>query len=124
MKFIYCVNVSEKGSFVVAEDVLPENEIICVGYKDFAGSGVVHIFAATCALVGCYFISPRIGRIMEDGQLAEIKGHSIPLTALGGFILMLGFLAFNAGSQVSKFNTNAFLSFLKASYYIIHLFDV
>jgi Amt family ammonium transporter len=30
-----------------------------------------------------------------------MPGHSIPLTALGVFILLFGFLAFNGGSQVS-----------------------
>ena len=29
-----------------------------------------------------------------------MPGHSVPLAALGGFILLFGFLAFNGGSQV------------------------
>ena len=103
MKFIYCFDVSERGNVVVAED-FADGEVNCIGYKDFAGSGVVHVSAATCALVGCYFIGPRIGRFAKHGGLVEIPGHSIPLSALGGFILVLGFLAFNAGSQVSKYN--------------------
>ena len=87
---------------IVAENFGYGN-VDCIGYRDFAGSGVVHVFAATCALVGCYFIGPRTDRIIEEGKLVEIKGHSVPLSALGGFILVLGFLAFNAGSQVSKY---------------------
>ena len=103
MKFIYCFGVSEYSNSAVGQG-FADNDIICIGYKDFAGSGVVHVSAATCALVGCYFIGPRIGRIMEHGELVDIVGHSIPLSALGGFILVLGFLGFNAGSQVLKYN--------------------
>merc|ERR550517_375437 len=34
-------------------------------------------------------------------QVKTIEGHSVPLAALGGFILLFGFLAFNGGSQLS-----------------------
>ena len=83
-----------------------------LGYNDFAGSGIVHLLGGTCALIGCYIIGPRKGRFkndLEDGRLKigpgegnpnTIPGHSAPLAALGGFILMFGFLAFNGGSQV------------------------
>ncbi|PAV87923.1 hypothetical protein WR25_03700 [Diploscapter pachys] len=44
-------------------------------------------------------MGPRIGRFNEDNsESLELKGHSVPFTALGGFILMFGFLAFNGGS--------------------------
>lgn len=60
-------------------------------------------------------MGPRIGRFPKDGEeeSPEIKGHSVPVSlflflypkssvqfaALGGFILMFGFLAFNGGSM-------------------------
>ena len=72
-----------------------------IGYDDFAGSGVVHLLGATCALVACAFIGPRKGRFTHQGQPIDMPGHSVPLAALGGFILLFGFLAFNGGSQVS-----------------------
>ncbi|CAG0900626.1 unnamed protein product [Darwinula stevensoni] len=51
-----------------------------------------------CALVGAVLIGPRIGRFEEKtGRAFDIRGHSVPLAALGGFILLFGFLAFNAG---------------------------
>ena len=65
-------------------------------YKDFAGSGVVHLMGGTCGIVGCYFIGPRRVRFNKKG---DIPGHSVPLAGLGGFILFFGFLAFNGGSQ-------------------------
>jgi len=68
-------------------------------YKDFAGSGVVHLLGATCAIVGCYFIGPRRGRFSTTGKPIDMPGHSVPLAGLGGFILIFGFLAFNGGSQ-------------------------
>ena len=68
--------------------------------SDFAGSGVVHLLGGTCGLVGCLVIGPRTGRIGSDGRPVEMPGHSVPLAGLGGFILLVGFLAFNGGSQV------------------------
>ena len=70
-------------------------------FMDFAGSGVVHVTGGVCALIGCIFIGPRIGRFTEDGRVKAIPGHSVPLASLGGFILLFGFLAFNSGAQVS-----------------------
>ena len=74
--------------------------LVNLGYNDFAGSGIVHLLGGVCALVGCYFIGPRRGRFTKDGTPIDMPGHSVPLAALGGFILLFGFLAFNGGSQV------------------------
>lgn len=70
-------------------------------YLDFAGAGVVHLCGGTISFAAAYIIGPRIGRFPEDGEeeSIEIKGHSVPFAALGGFILMFGFLAFNGGSM-------------------------
>ena len=83
----------------------------CLSYADFAGSGVVHVFGATCALIGCYFIGPRDGRFPKDGKAIDIPGHSVPLASLGGFILLFGFLAFNGGSQVIILSQRVFARF-------------
>jgi len=82
-------------------DTTLEN-VHCFAYADFAGSGIVHVFGAVCALVGCYFIGHREGRFDNEGKSVDMPGHSVPLSALGGFILLFGFLAFNGGSQVHK----------------------
>ncbi|XP_069178769.1 putative ammonium transporter 1 [Procambarus clarkii] len=68
-------------------------------YQDFAGSGVVHLTGGVAALVGAVILGPRIGRFGPNSK--GICGHSVPLAALGGFILLFGFLAFNGGSQAS-----------------------
>ena len=75
-------------------------------FQDFAGSGVVHITGGITALIGCVSLGPRLGRFGWDALMPgrPIQGHSAPLTALGGFILMFGFLAFNGGSQGSISN--------------------
>ena len=71
------------------------------GFVDFAGSAVVHVLGGTAALVACIFIGPRTGRFDDfGGRAVAMSGHSMPLASLGGFILLFGFLAFNAGSQV------------------------
>ncbi|XP_052262886.1 putative ammonium transporter 1 [Dreissena polymorpha] len=73
-----------------------------VGFRDFAGSGVVHLLGGTAAFVGASIIGPRLGRFdKETKTVLTIRGHSVPIAALGGFILFFGFLAFNGGSQLS-----------------------
>ena len=71
------------------------------GYHDFAGSGVVHILGGSIALVACYLVGPRMGRWDKHGRPPTMPGHSVPLQSLGGFILLLGFLAFNGASEVN-----------------------
>ena len=73
-----------------------------LGYSDFAGSGIVHLLGGVCALVGCVLIGPRRGRFTKSGEPIDMAGHSVPFAALGGFILLFGFLAFNGGSQVAS----------------------
>ena len=95
MKNVNCRTINS-----TSEEGLKISEVVCISYADFAGSGIVHVFGAVCALIGCYFIGPREGRYTSEGISVNIPGHSVPLSALGGFILLFGFLAFNGGSQV------------------------
>ena len=53
-----------------------------------------------CALVGCILMGPRIGRFDKDGRAVKMPGHSVPLSALGGLILVFGFFACNGTKQV------------------------
>ncbi|XP_041366977.1 putative ammonium transporter 1 [Gigantopelta aegis] len=71
-------------------------------YSDFAGSGIVHILGGVAAFVGALLLGPRQGRFHRPSStIIDIRGHSVPLAALGGFILLFGFLAFNGGSQLN-----------------------
>ena len=57
--------------------------------------------AVNFCVLGAIVLGPRIDRF-KDEDTKYISGHSIPLTSLGGFILIFGFFAFNAGSQVKQ----------------------
>ena len=72
---------------------LPEN----VYFRDYAGGCSVHGVGGACALIACIFVGPRIGRFDENKKKYHIPGHSTPLTALGGFILIIGFLGMVMG---------------------------
>ena len=46
-------------------------------------------------------IGPRIGKYGRDGTVNTIPGHNIPMAILGVFILLFGWLGFNAGSTLA-----------------------
>ncbi len=71
------------------------------GFHDFAGSTVVHAVGGACALTAAWLVGPRRGRFREDGSVAAIPGHNLPLATLGMFILWVGWYGFNAGSALS-----------------------
>ena len=74
-----------------------ENPVV---FSDFAGSGIVHMTGGIAALMGAYFVGPRIGKYSADGKPRAIPGHSIPFAMLGVFILWLGWFGFNPGSEL------------------------
>ena len=49
-------------------------------------------------------MGPRIGRFDSGGRPVSMPGHSVPLAALGAFILVFGFLASNGAKQGSISN--------------------
>ncbi len=71
-----------------------------IGMWDFAGSTVVHSVGGWIALAGAVMLGPRIGKYSSDGTPKSIPGHSIPLAALGVFILWFGWFGFNPGSTM------------------------
>ena len=86
-----------------------------LGFIDFAGSTVVHSVGGWAALAGAIVVGPRVGKYV-DGKPQTIKGHSLPLAALGVFILWMGWFGFNAGStttgdtSIALIALNTFLS--------------
>ena len=67
-----------------------------MGYIDFAGSSVVHMVGACIGLAGTLTLGKRKDKVFGD----SIRGHSLPLAALGTFILWLGWFGFNPGSTL------------------------
>ena len=69
-----------------------------LGFIDFAGATVVHSVGGWCALAAVMVLGPRLGRFSRSGESRDIPGHNLPMIALGGFILWLGWFGFNGGS--------------------------
>ncbi len=67
-------------------------------FTDFAGSTVVHSVGGWIALAGAMILRPRLGKYGRNGTIHALPGHSIPLAALGVFILWFGWFGFNPGS--------------------------
>ena len=72
-----------------------------LGFADFAGSTIVHSVGGWAALSGAIILGARRGRYAPDGRVLAMPGSSLPLATLGTFILWLGWLGFNGGSQLS-----------------------
>ena len=81
-----------------------------MGFHDFAGSTAVQMVGGVAALIGAKMIGPRIGKYNEDGSVNAIPGHSIPLGALGVFLLWFGWFGFNGASTVCATGDEALIS--------------
>lgn len=69
-----------------------------LGFRDFAGSTVVHSVGGWAALASCIVIGPRMGRFRKHGKPREIQPSNLTLAYLGTFILFFGWFGFNCGS--------------------------
>ena len=72
-----------------------------LGFADFAGSTVVHAFGGFAALACVLVLGPRKGKYGADGSIKPILGHSMPLAAIGVFLLFFGWFGFNGGSVLA-----------------------
>ena len=72
-----------------------------VGFKDFAGSTIVHSTGGWAALAGALVVGPRLGKFRPDGSVKSTPPSNIPAVTLGVFILWLGWFGFNGGSQLA-----------------------
>ena len=77
-----------------------------LGFHDYAGSTAIHMVGGIAALIGAVVLGPRIGKYVtnKDGKVTKVNaipGHSIPLGALGVFILWLGWYGFNGAAATS-----------------------
>ena len=62
---------------------------------DFAGGTVVHVNAAVCGLTGAFIL----GRRHDLGRVA-MAPHNLGITYIGACLLWIGWLGFNAGSEL------------------------
>jgi Amt family ammonium transporter len=67
-----------------------------LGALDFAGGTVVHVNAATAALVGAWVLGPR-----RDYGRQALLPHNVPFVLLGTALLWFGWFGFNAGSALA-----------------------
>ncbi|OGP74880.1 MAG: hypothetical protein A2V86_18210 [Deltaproteobacteria bacterium RBG_16_49_23] len=72
-----------------------------LGFKDFAGSTVVHSIGGWAALVGASLLGPRLGKYGSDGKITPIPGHNLGMATIGAFILWIGWFGFNGGSTMA-----------------------
>ncbi len=77
-----------------------------LGALDFAGGTVVHVNAATAALVAAVVIGKR-----KDYARQAILPHNVPFVLLGAGLLWFGWFGFNAGSALAA-NAIASLAFV------------
>ncbi len=73
-----------------------------IGFKDFAGSTIVHSTGGWAALTGAIMLGARRGKFPEDGSVRQTPPSNVPIVTLGVFILWFGWFGFNAGSQLSS----------------------
>ena len=77
-----------------------------LGVLDYAGGTVVHVNAASAALVSAIMLKPR-----RDYGRQALLPHSVPYVLLGATLLWFGWFGFNAGSALGA-NRGAALAFV------------
>lgn len=73
----------------------PNGWLAQMGIHDFAGGLVLHAFGGIIALIGAIFVGPRIGKY-TNGKSNPMPASSLPLAALGTFMLYFGWYFFNS----------------------------
>jgi Amt family ammonium transporter len=86
-----------------------------LGFYDFAGSSLVHAAGGFAALAAVILLGPRRGKYKANGQITAIPGHSMPLAAIGVFLLWFGWYGFNGGSVLSADPNGVSLVFVTTS---------
>lgn len=73
------------------------------GFRDFAGSTVVHTIGGVVSLAGAIVLGPRLGRkfLRDDKNGGLPAPHNLPVAVTGAFLLWFGWYGFNPGSTLS-----------------------
>ncbi len=82
-----------------------------LGFYDLAGSTLVHSVGGWGALAGIILLGARKGKYINN-TIKPIPGHSLPLAAVGVFLLWFGWFGFNGGSVLSADPTAVGLVFV------------
>jgi Amt family ammonium transporter len=85
-----------------------------INFHDFAGSTFVHSVGGWGALAGVLILGARSGKYV-NGASRAIAGHSMPLAAIGVFLLWFGWYGFNGGSVLSADAASVSLVFVTTS---------
>src|SRR5258707_10640321 len=72
-----------------------------LGFRDFAGSTVVHTIGGVISLAGAIVLGPRLGRVFKRDGGGPMPAHDLIIGACGGLILWFGWYGFNPGSTLS-----------------------
>jgi Amt family ammonium transporter len=72
-----------------------------MGFRDFAGSTVVHSIGGAISLAGAIALGPRLGRVFKRDGGGPMPPHDLIIGAVGGLILWFGWYGFNPGSTLS-----------------------
>lgn len=79
----------------------PDGWLALMGFRDFAGSTVVHSIGGAISLAGAIALGPRLGRIFKRDGGGPMPPHDLIIGAVGGLILWFGWYGFNPGSTLS-----------------------
>ncbi|MFO0959308.1 MAG: hypothetical protein U0800_18060 [Isosphaeraceae bacterium] len=74
-----------------------------LGFRDFAGAGVVHLIGGLTALSGALAIGPRIGKFSGEGRPRVIPGHDLTYVIAGTLLIAAGWclLALTRASAIA-----------------------
>lgn len=79
----------------------PDGWLAAMGFRDFAGSTVVHTIGGVISLAGAIALGPRLGRVFKRDGGGPPPAHDLVIGAVGGLILWFGWYGFNPGSTLS-----------------------
>ncbi|MCP2730080.1 ammonium transporter [Limnofasciculus baicalensis] len=109
--FFFVLSYSITGHWVWGDGFLSK-----LGFRDFAGSTVVHSVGGWAALMGTLFLKQRLGKYRNFAyqerriakqtsyygkKIVSMKPYNLSIATLGCFILWLGWFGFNAGSTLT-----------------------
>ena len=63
------------------------------GCRDVGGVIMVHLSSGVGALVGSLLVGPRVERLGNNYRDTVVPGHSLPLVAVGGMMVLVGMVA-------------------------------